>query len=75
MYKRQDLDIGDSLKVSELNLPDGVTTKMDGEVLVALVAQTRAAVSEGGQGEGGEGEATEGEAAAEGGVGEEAASE
>jgi len=44
------LDIGDSLKVSELNLPDGVTTKMDGEVLVALVAQTRAAVSADGQG-------------------------
>ena len=70
------LDIGDSLKVSELNLPDGVTTKMEGEVLVALVAQTRAAVSAGGQGEGGEdGAAAEGEASAEGEGGEEAASE
>jgi large subunit ribosomal protein L25 len=56
------LDIGDSLKVSELNLPDGVITKMDGEVLVALITQTRAAVSAGGLEDGEEaGEATEGE--------------
>ena len=49
---------------------------MDGEVLVALVAQTRAAVSAGGQDEAGdEGEAAEGETAAEGEGGEEAASE
>lgn len=53
------LDIGDSLKVNELNLPDGVITKMDGEVLVALITQTRAAVSAGGLEEAGE--ATEGE--------------
>ncbi|MEM9282195.1 MAG: 50S ribosomal protein L25 [Verrucomicrobiota bacterium] len=58
------LEIGDSLKVSELNLPDGVTTKMDGEVLVALVAQTRAAASA--EGGGGEAGGTEGEEAAEG---------
>ena len=37
--------------------------------------QVESLIAEGGQGEGGEGEATEGEAAAEGGVGEEAASE
>lgn len=43
------LEIGDSLKVGELNFPDGVTTKMDGEVLVSLVTQTRAAVSAGDQ--------------------------
>jgi large subunit ribosomal protein L25 len=56
------LDIGDSLKVNELNLPDGVITKMDGEVLVALITQTRAAVSAGGLEDGEEaGEATEGE--------------
>lgn len=59
------LEIGDSLKVGELNFPDGVTTKMDGEVLVSLVTQTRAAVSAGEQDEGdgaGEGENAEGEA-------------
>lgn len=39
------LGLGDSLKVGELNFPDGVTTKMDGEVLVALLTQTRASVS------------------------------
>lgn len=43
------LGVGDSLKVSELNLPEGVITKMDGEVLVGLVAQTRASVSAGGK--------------------------
>ncbi len=43
----ESLQLGESLKVSELNLPKGVTVKMDGEVLVALVTQTRAAVSEG----------------------------
>jgi len=43
------LGVGDSMKVSELNLPDGVITKMDGDVLVALVAQTRASVSAGGK--------------------------
>ncbi|MEM9017585.1 MAG: 50S ribosomal protein L25 [Verrucomicrobiota bacterium] len=59
-----DLEVGDSLKVGELSFPDGVTTKMDGEVLVALVAQTRAAQSAG-EDEG------EGEAAAEGSEGEE----
>lgn len=69
------LEIGDSLKVGELNFPDGVTTKMDGEVLVSLVTQTRAAVSAGEQdegdgadaGENAEGEASEGsdEAASE----------
>lgn len=39
------LGVGDSLKISDLNLPEGVTVKMDGEVLVAIVAQTRASVS------------------------------
>jgi large subunit ribosomal protein L25 len=60
------LELGDSLKVSNLNLPDGVTTKMEGEVLVALVAQTRAAASEGGGGGGGAAGAAEDEEAAEG---------
>lgn len=44
------LELGDSLKISDLKIPEGVTTKMDGEVLVGLVTQTRAAASEGGVG-------------------------
>lgn len=59
------LKVGDSLKVADLNLPDGVITKMDGEVLVALVAQTRAAASASGGGGGG-GEAAEAEGESEG---------
>lgn len=43
----ESLKIGQSLKVSQLNLPAGVTVKMDGEVLVALVTQTRASISSG----------------------------
>lgn len=39
------LEIGDSLKVRDLNLPNGVEVKMDGEVIVSLVVQTRAAAS------------------------------
>lgn len=39
------LGVGDTLKVGNLNLPKGVTVKMDGEVLVAIVVQTRASVS------------------------------
>ena len=39
------LDLGQSLKVSDLNLPKGVSVKMDGDVLVAIITQTRAAVS------------------------------
>lgn len=41
------LEVGQALKVSDLNLPKGVSVKMDGEVLVAIVTQTRAAVSQG----------------------------
>lgn len=41
------LQLGEALKVSELNLPKGVSVKMDGEVLVAIITQTRASVSEG----------------------------
>ncbi len=41
------LQLGEALKVSELNLPKGVSVKLDGEVLVAIVTQTRASVSEG----------------------------
>jgi large subunit ribosomal protein L25 len=41
------IELGQTLKVSDLNLPKGVTVKLDGEVLVAIVNQTRASVSEG----------------------------
>ncbi|MEM7697094.1 MAG: 50S ribosomal protein L25 [Verrucomicrobiota bacterium] len=60
------LNVGDSIKVRELNFPEGTTTKMNGEVLVGVVAATRAAVSEksGGASDGGEasGESADGEA-------------
>lgn len=56
------LELGDTLKISDLELGDGVITKIDGDVLVALVTQTRAAASAGG---GEEGEVAEGEAAEE----------
>ncbi len=42
----ESLDLGATLKVSDLNLPKGVSVKMDGEVLVAIVTQTRASVSQ-----------------------------
>ncbi|MDF1659006.1 MAG: 50S ribosomal protein L25, partial [Verrucomicrobiales bacterium] len=68
------LEIGDSLKVKDLNLPDDVIVKMDGEVIVSLVVQTRAAASEGG-GEDGKGEGAEEAAAEDGEAGEEASAE
>lgn len=69
-----DLKIGDSLKVGELNLPEGVSIRMDEDVLVANVAQPRLLVSEeeeaedaeGAEGEEGAAEGEEGEAKAEG---------
>lgn len=39
----EELELGDSLKVGELNLPDGVSVRMDSDVLVANVAQPRLA--------------------------------
>lgn len=59
------LKIGDSLKVADLDLPDGVSVKMDGEVIVGLIVQTRAAASAGGAGAAA-GAAAGAEAAAEG---------
>ncbi len=61
------LELDDALHVSDLAFPEGVETLMDGGVVVAMVAASRAAVSGGIEGE----EGAEGEAAAEG---EEAAS-
>ncbi|MFK5924315.1 MAG: 50S ribosomal protein L25 [Verrucomicrobiota bacterium] len=61
------LELDDALHVSDLAFPEGVEILMDGGVVVAMVAASRAAVSGGVEGE----EGAEGEAAAEG---EEAAS-
>ncbi len=41
------LGLGEALKVANLNLPKGVSVKLDGEVLVAIVNQTRASISQG----------------------------
>ena len=46
----ENLKIGQSIKVEQLNLPDGVTVKLDKDVLVAIINQTRASVSEGSSG-------------------------
>jgi len=59
------LEIGDHLRVSDLSLPDGVTTDVDAETLVVTVAAPRVAVAEEGEAEAGEGEEGEGGAAAE----------
>lgn len=67
------LEIGDSVKVGDITFPEGVTPKLDAQVLVALVAKQRveeeptAGAADAAAAEG------EGEEAAEG--GEEAASE
>jgi hypothetical protein len=59
--------------VSDLDLPEGVTTGIDPETLVVTVAAPRVAVAEEGEGEEGEGAEGEGapsaagEAASEGG--------
>lgn len=41
------LEVGQGIHVRDLVFPDGVTSPMDGEVLVAIVAESRAAVSAG----------------------------
>jgi large subunit ribosomal protein L25 len=43
----EELGLGQALKVGQLNLPKGVSVKMDKDVLVAQIAQTRASVSAG----------------------------
>ena len=59
------LDIGDSLSIASAEFPEGVSASLEGEVLIAIVNETRAAMSEGdGEAEEGEGE---GEAEGEGG--------
>ncbi|MDF1752609.1 MAG: 50S ribosomal protein L25 [Verrucomicrobiales bacterium] len=59
-----DLNVGQSVKVGELKFPEGVTTKMDPDVLVGLVAKSRASISAAAAG-GEAGGAGEGEAEAE----------
>ena len=63
------LEVGDTLKVGALTFPEGVKPTLGDDVVVAMVAKTRVAMSEDSQGGGdAEGEAAEGgEAAAEGG--------
>jgi large subunit ribosomal protein L25 len=55
-----ELEIGDQIHVSDLVLPDGVTTDVDPEELVAHATFTRAAIEEEEPAEGEEGEAAEG---------------
>ncbi|HAA87937.1 MAG TPA: 50S ribosomal protein L25, partial [Verrucomicrobiales bacterium] len=51
------LDIGDSLSIASAEFPEGVSASLEGEVLIAIVNETRAAMSEGdGEAEEGEGE-------------------
>lgn len=62
-----EMEIGDSLQVKDLALPEGVTAGISEDVVIAIVVMTRVAKSEGLEGE-------EGEESAEGAT-EEAASE
>ena len=48
-----ELDIGDCLSIASAEFPEGVSAALDGEVLIAIVNETRAALSEG-EDEGGE---------------------
>ena len=59
-----ELDIGDSLSIASAEFPEGVSAALDGEVLIAIVNETRAALSEG-EDEGGEEGEEEGEGEAE----------
>lgn len=59
-----ELGLDESIHVSDLAFPDAVTTPMDGEIVVALCAESRAAVAAGteeGEEEVAEGEEGEGE--------------
>jgi len=63
----EEIEIGESLTVSDLEFPEGVTPALAGDVLVAIVNESRATLSEG--------EDEEGEAADEAAPAEEAAAE
>jgi len=63
------LEVGDFITVGQLALPEGVVSAVSGEVLVAIVNESRVAISSDDEGEEGVGEAAEGgeeEAPAEG---------
>ena len=69
------IDIGDTTYISDVVLPEGVETVLDGSVIVVMVTETKAAISEGEDGEeeeGAEGEEAEGEEGSESKEGEEA---
>ena len=53
------LDIGDSLSIGSAEFPEGVSASLDGDVLIAIVNETRASVSEGGDDEADEAAAEE----------------
>jgi large subunit ribosomal protein L25 len=69
-----DLVIGGAVRVSDLTLPDGVTTEVDGDAAVVIGQPPRVVVEEVAEGELAEGEVAEGEAA-EGGAPAEAAAD
>ncbi len=71
----EDLDIGDSVRVGDIVFPEGVTPKMDAEVLVALVAKQRVEEEPTAEEAEGDAEDAEGDAEATEGDGEKAASE
>ena len=54
------LDIGNSLSIASAEFPEGVSASLDGDVLIAIVNETRASVSEGGDDESAEGAEEEG---------------
>ncbi|MEM9081293.1 MAG: 50S ribosomal protein L25 [Verrucomicrobiota bacterium] len=55
------LKLAEALVVGDLNLPEGVTSLVTDDVVIAIVAKTRTAKSEGGADEGGDGEGEGGE--------------
>ena len=64
-YDVTHVQVGESVKVSDLELPEGVTTKMDGDVLIGLVTKSRASISADAGGGGAEEEEGEEAAASE----------
>jgi len=56
-----DLEIGDTVRISDLDLPSGVTTDIDGEEPVAVAQVSRATIEAEGEGEEAEAEAGGGE--------------
>lgn len=74
-HEISDLELDHSIHVSDLAIPDGVTTPMDGDVVVALVAESRAAVAAGTEEEEEAAEGEEGDGEDEGEDGEDGGSE